>query len=335
MPGMTTGTPPPRLTLARMFTEWSLHPWSALVIAILVVAYLGTVHAARRHGGTWQARDTFAWIAGCGVLVVATQGSPAAYGDALFWMHMVAHLMLIMIVPMLLLLGRPLDLALAAARPAHATRLRAGFEGGVLSVMTHPGFGVVVYGAAIAGTHLTGFMNSMMMHPWLHGLEQVLYVTAGVLFFLPLLGEQPIRWKLAAPLRMAVLVVAMPIDTFTGVILGQMTTYPWPMMAADHPAWAPDLLTDLHAGGAVMWIGGDAIMAVLFGIAALSWARSAALGDGSELGGWLSAARANYQSDLLATSTGRSGDDRAAAAPDSDEALAAYNAYLKRLQRQD
>jgi putative copper resistance protein D len=210
-----------------------------------------------------------------------------------------------------------------------AERFTGALRGRVVSVITNPGVGLAVYTAVIVGTHLTGFMDRMMLHPWLTGLEQAMYVVAGVLFFLPLIGTTPIRWQLSAPLRMAVLVVAMPVDTFTGVILGQTDKYPWPAMAAMHPAWAPSLATDLHAGGAVMWIGGDAIMAVMFGIAAVSWARTAMASQGSELGGWLEAARANYQQELV----GAGGDttDDAPADPDSDAALDAYNAHLRKL----
>jgi putative copper resistance protein D len=328
MHGMSMAASLPPLTVARFFTQWSLHPWSAVALAVLLAGYLLGVGSARRRGSPWRRRDTASWVVGIAVLSVATQGSPAVYGDALFWMHMVAHLMLIMVAPILLVLGRPLDLVIAAADEPHRPHRRARLNGPLVSLLTHPGVGLVVYGAVIAGTHLTGFMNTMMMHPWLHGLEELVYVVAGVLFFVPLVGEQPIRWKLAAPLRMAIFTVAMPIDTFTGVILGETTKYPWPMMAAMHPKWAPSLLTDLHAGGAVMWVGGDAIMVVLIGLAALTWARAAAEGDGSELGGWLNTARINYQNDLLA------GADRAqtaVGAPDSDEALESYNAYLARL----
>jgi putative copper resistance protein D len=325
---MTIGTQLPRLTLGRAFTEWALHPWTALVLAVLVVGYLIGVWRARRTGESVRSRDVASWLAGIAVLVIATQGSPAVYGDALFWMHMVAHLMLIMIAPLLLVAARPLDLLVAATRTERRDRVRGVLEGRIVSGLTHPSFGLVAYTAVIIGTHLTGFMNSMMMHPWLRGFEAALYVVSGVLFFLPLIGDPPIRWKLAAPLRMALFVVAMPVDTFTGVILSQENHYPWPMMAAMHPSWGPGLVTDLHAGGAVMWIGGDAIMFVLIGVAAVRWARQAAAGDGSELGGWLSAARATYQHDLTADSTA---DGVAAPDADSDEALAAYNSYLQKM----
>jgi cytochrome c oxidase assembly factor CtaG len=331
MPGMNMTATLPRLTWGRAFTMWSLHSPAAAVITVLLVMYLIGVQRARQRQASWHTSRTVAWCAGVAVLVVATQGSVAVYGDALFSMHMGAHLMLIMVAPVLLLLGHPLDLAIAASAPQRRDRVRALFQSRAFSLLTHPVVGLVLYGAVIAGTHLTNFMDTMMTHAWLPGAEQLTYVTVGLIFFLPLVSDQPIRWQLTPPLRMAMFVVAMPVDTFTGVILSQTTRYPWPAMAAMHPAWAPSLITDLHAGGAVMWVGGDAIMAVLFGVAAVAWARNAATGDGSELGGWLSAARVNYQADIAPASVTRSVETG-----DSDDDHNAYNAYLARLaQRGD
>jgi putative copper resistance protein D len=314
------------LTLGRGLSTWSFRLWPSIVLAVLLVAYLSGVRAARRRGVTWQRRRTASWVAGVAVITAATMGSPQVYGEELFWMHMVAHLMLIMVAPIFLVLGRPLDLAVAAVPPRGGRQqLRDDLHGPVVSALTHPGVGLVLYALAIVGTHLTGFMNAMVVHPWMLGFEEIAYVVAGTLFLLPLIGGAPIRWRLAPPLRMAVFVVAMPIDTFTGVILGQQPTYPWANMAAMQPSWGPGAISDLHIGGAVMWVGGDAIMAVLFGVAAVAWARAAAAGDGSELGSWLGAARLSHQMQL----SGFAPDDvTVSASADSDEALAAYNRYL-------
>jgi cytochrome c oxidase assembly factor CtaG len=332
MPGMNLANALRPLTFARAFTSWSWHGAAAIVIAFLLAAYLVGVGRARRRGATWLRHHTAYWCVGIAVLVIATQGSVAVYGDALFSMHMAAHLMLIMIAPILLVLGHPLDLSIAAASESNAERLRSIYLGRCVSALTNPIVGLALYAGVIAGTHLTNFMNTMMVHPWLRGGEQLVYVAVGFVFFVPLVSTQPIRWQLPPPLRMGVYVVAMPVDTFTGVILSQTNRYPWPAMAAMHPVWAPSLVTDLHAGGAVMWVGGDAIMAVLFGFAAVAWARGAAAGDGSDLGGWLNSARINYQTDL--NSGDAEGHSVTVATGDSDADLDAYNAYLERLQRQ-
>lgn len=331
--GAATVSEPAQLTVSRAVTTWGLHPVAAAVAALLVVGYVvGVVTLRRRRGhaeqGAWRRRETTVWLGAVTLLVLSTQSFVAAYSDSLFWLHMVQHLLLIMVVPVLLVLGRPLDLLLAALPARPAERARVMLRTGVVALLTHPAVSVSLYAATIAGTHLTGFMNATMSHPWLRGAEFAAYVISGFLLFLPLVGaDAPLRWTLSAPLRMMVLVVAMPVDTFTGVVLGQTARYPWPAMAAVHPSWAPPLLTDLHLGGAIMWLGGDAIMAVLLAVCAVSWVRHAGAGDTSDLGRWLSEARVNYQADLTGTVPAVD------ATGDGVDELAAYNDYLRRLHQ--
>src|SRR5579875_2099388 len=294
MPGATL----PPLSLGTFFGQWEFDLGWSILTGLLAVGYAAGVIAARRHGRRWSPASSGSWAIGLLVLVVTTQGGIAVYGaEVLFWIHMVGHLLLIMGVPLALLWGKPAELAIAAAGERGPAVERA-LRGRVVGFLTFPLVSLALYTVAIIATHLTGFMNTMMTHPWLRGFEGGLYLVAGAVFFAPIAGSPPIRWRLTPPMRMFMMVVAMPVDTFTGVILMQTERYPWPAMAGAHPSWAMSLLDDLHAGGAVMWIGGDAVMALLMGVAAVAWARVAGSGTTSELGSWLSAARVNYQRDV-------------------------------------
>ena len=55
----------------------------------------------------------------------------------------------------------------------------------------------------------------------------MLYLVVGYLYFLPLIGKEPIKWKVSYPLRLFLLFLAMPVDAFTGVVLGSYQTYPF------------------------------------------------------------------------------------------------------------
>ena len=132
----------------------------------------------------------------------------------------------------------------------------------------------------IVGTHLTNFMNLVIQYDAVHEAEHVLYLVVGYLYFLPLVGKEPIKWKVSYPLRLFLLFLAMPVDAFTGVVLGSYQTYPFRPMAPRN--WGPSPLNDIHQGGAVMWIGGAAIMFVVIMVTFFSWSReprsSAAMG---------------------------------------------------------
>jgi hypothetical protein len=130
----------------------------------------------------------------------------------------------------------------------------------------------------------------------------------------------------------------MPVDAFTGVVLGSYQTYPFRPMAPRN--WGPSPLNDIHQGGAVMWIGGAAIMFVVIMVTFFSWTREP---RSSAAMGWFETARRSTMADRMnevpptATATARVAGappgqgGRPADVDDDDDQLAAYNAYLTRI----
>jgi putative copper resistance protein D len=264
------------------------------------------------------------FVLGCALLWICVASGIGQYAMALFWMHMVLHLMLIMVVPALLVLGHPITVALESLPPDRQARARSIVASRPLGLLTHPAAGLAIYTIVIVGTHLTGFMDQMVMHPWLMTGEQVLYVGAGFLFFLPLLGEEPLHSDPGYLLRLVLFLIAMLPDTVAGIVLLQTTDDPWPMMAMHHPAWAPDGLTDVHTAGGLMWAGGDGLM--MFATVGLMIAVVTSPARRERMtGSWLDAVRRT----VISTEVGA--DPAGQLDPDSDEAHEAYNRMLKRL----
>ena len=126
-------------------------------------------------------------------------------------------------------------------------------------------------------------MNLVTEHDAVHEAEHVLYLVVGYLYFLPLIGKEPIRWKVSYPLRLFLLFIAMPVDAFTGVVLGSYQTDPFVPM--EPRTWGPSAVSDLHEGGAVMWIGGAAIMFVVIMVTFFQWTRETRSVGGHGLAG--------------------------------------------------
>ena len=74
---------------------------------------------------------------------------------------------------------------------------------------------MVAYAATIAGTHLTSFMNLVLTNELAHNAEHALFIVVGYLYLLPLIGSEPIRWRLSYPGSSFRLLIAMPVDAFT------------------------------------------------------------------------------------------------------------------------
>jgi cytochrome c oxidase assembly factor CtaG len=317
------GLPP--LTAHTAVTVWAFAPVATVGLIVVAAGYLALVVRVRRDHPVrpWPAWRTVSFVAGLGVIAIATQSSVGAYDDVLFWMHMWQHLLLLMVAPPLLLIGQPITLVLHATRNPVHTRVKQLVRSRAVTAVTFPLVGVAVYIVTVVATHLTGFMNLVLTHPVLHDTEHGLYLSAGYLYFLPLLGREPIRWRLSFPTKLFLLVLAMPVDTFTGVVLSQANRELFPAYAGRRD-WGPSLVGDLHAGGAVMWIGGDAIMLVMVIALFIGVVNGRTKLDA---GHYLESARAHRFDELAASESAVLSSNT----DDDDERLAAYNAYLTRL----
>jgi cytochrome c oxidase assembly factor CtaG len=315
------------LLSANLVTAWQLDAVADAVLALLAAGYLTGVALARRRGVRWSPPYTLSFLAGLAVCVLATNSSIAVYDMSLFSAHMIGHLMLVMLAPALLMAGQPLNLLLAATDGERRQRIRRILVGPTVSLLTAPPVVLASYTVVIVGSHLTGLMDQIMRHTWAGQLEHLAYLVIGCQFFAVLLGDPPLRWKLAAPARLFMLALSMAVDTFTGVVLLQSTT----AVAMSPPASAHvNPITDTQTGGAIMWFGGDGIMAVIMVITAVGWIHRPEWAR-REPDGWLEQARrANFDSHTGALASERGAADE----PDFDDdelRLEQYNAWLRKL----
>ncbi len=338
-------------------THWQFAPVVTAIVAVIAALYLwGAWRVARRHPARpWPWWRTAFFLGGLLAVVLATESGIGAY-DELFWVHMIQHLMLIMIAPPLLVLGQPGTLLLHASRNPLHTWTKRVIRSRVVTFLTWPPFGFAAYAATIVATHLSGLTTLVLTNQSVHDAEHALYLVVGYLFFLPIVGREPIRWRLSYPVRFMLLILVMPVDTFTGLVLGSESS-PIQGMTTQRPPGSPSPLQDVHWAGAIMWVGGDAIMLGFMMLVFLMWAHSDQAGARS--GGWLEAVRtASFET--LVTPAGSApaaaatppapapaGDagqapaavpaQAAGRAPggtiDDDDHLDAYNAYLARLNQ--
>ena len=329
----------PAFSLLQAVIRWQFAPVVTGFVVLAAGLYLwGVLRVRRRHPARpWPAWRTAVFLGGLAVVVIATEAGIGSYDDVLFWDHMVQHLLLLMVAPPMLVVGQPATLLMHASRNPVHTWTKKLLRSRVITLITWPPLGTAMYAATIVGTHLTGFMNIVLTNSSVHDAEHALYLVVGYLYFLPLIGREPIRWRVSYPTRIFLLFIAMPVDAFTGLALGSESGNPFPALADGRPAWAPSPINDVHIGGAVMWVGGAGIMFALVMAVFFAWSRVVRADGGL---GWLEAAR---RANFAAVVGGHPGAGADSAAPrqvnqasgtqnvDDDEHLAAYNAYLARL----
>lgn len=323
------GSPAP-LTVPTAVGTWRLDvPAVALLVLAAVLYGWGMLRVYRRHPThPWPWARATAFLAGLAVIGVALCSAVGGYESALFWVHMIQHLLLIMVAPVLLVVGRPLMLAMHASRNPWHGRLKRLLRSRPVTVLTCPLVAVPLYAAAVVGTHLTGFMNAVVAGGAARTGEHLAYLVVGYLYLLPGFGREPVRWRLSALTKVVVILLVMPIDTFTGVALLMTRRAPWSGYADQHRGWGPPPLTDVHWGGAVMWIGGDVIMMALIVATLVPWLAAGDRRRGGRLR-WIERARRAALDQRLGTAGGATGDD----VDEDQRRLDAYNAWLATLAK--
>lgn len=292
------------LTWHTALSAWQFAPLVSAVLSALAALYLlGVARVRRRHPARpWPLPHSLAFLAGLAVVAIATQNSIGVYDDALFSVHMVQHVLLIMAAPPLLVLGRPVTLTLHAwGNPVHRA-VRGLIRSRFVTTLTQPAVATALYCAVVVGTHTPPFMDLVLENEAVHEAEHALYLFAGYLFFLVVLAAEPLRRRVSAVGAFLMLLITMLADSATGVVYTVQSREVFAPYARAARDWGPGLVTDLHVGGYIMVIGSDIIMTVVaIGLAA------------------------RY---LAVEAPGRS----RAADTDQPAALTAYNEYLRALE---
>ena len=99
-------------------------------------------------------------------------------------MHMVQHILLLDVVPILLIVS----LTKVILRPATRRLQRLERSAGPLA---HPAVAVVLYVAVMWGWHVPALYDAALRHPFVHALEHTFFMTAGLLYW----------WHLLSPIR--------------------------------------------------------------------------------------------------------------------------------------
>jgi cytochrome c oxidase assembly factor CtaG len=284
----TSAAIPPAPTLRDVVLSWQWSPAAAVGLLLLAGGYLALCRAvARDHPrNPWPAVRTYSFLTGLAVVAAATQSAAEVYDGTLLSAHMVQHVLLIMVAPPLLVYGRPVTLALhGAGNPLHARLIRM-LRSKAARAVTWPPVTTALYVAVVAGTHTPPVMDLILRSQAAHAGEHALYLLAGYLYFLPVVGSEPAGWRLSFAGRYLVLLAGMQADAIVGLALTLPGHEIFPGYAGTGRTWAPSVLTDQRAGGVLMWAGSDLVMAglaIVLAVALVHARKPATAADGARL----------------------------------------------------
>ncbi|PRY30594.1 putative copper resistance protein D [Pseudosporangium ferrugineum] len=252
------------------------------LVAIGILAYGAGVRRLRAAGHPWPAARTASWTGGLLLLGAVTCLGVGKYAYVLFSVHMVQHMVLSMVVPVLLVGGAPVTLALRALRRPDDPQVRGAREWLLLVLhsrmfrfLSHPVVALAGYVVSLYGLYLGGLLGTLMRYHLGHLAMLTHFVLAGYLLFWVLIGIDPGRRRIHPALLTVVHFLAMAAHAFFGFVLLQSTS----VIAADwytavHPAWAPSLLADQRLGAGLAWAFGEVPAAVVMLLLVRRWIRA-------------------------------------------------------------
>ena len=127
------------------------------------------------------------------------------------------------------------------------------------------------------GTHFTPFYSYALAHEAFHSyVEHPLYLGAGLLYFYPLVGANPVPHGPSPLVKIVSLVLQMVPETMTGFFLYTAPRVLYPAYATVDRPFGPGPLADQQLGGALMWCSGMVVDAVWIAVAVQAWLRSEA-----------------------------------------------------------
>jgi putative membrane protein len=250
--------------------------------ALLLVLYLWGVVVLRRRGDRWPVARTLWWLGGIVTLLAVTATGLDGYGMELFSVHMVQHMVIGMLTPILLTLGAPVTLLLRALPTGRAGRgaprriLLAVLHSKVAATVTHPVVTLALFLGSLYGLYFTPLFDELMRSMWGHNLMLVHFLAVGMLYFWGVVGIDPTPRRgrgmsmLSKPvLRIFELGVTVPFHAFFGVVVMMATTLIVQFYRVPVPGWGINPLADQAVGGGIAWgfteLPTLIILGVLFG----------------------------------------------------------------------
>lgn len=277
-----TGTKlPPELTLERWFTAWNIDVLWLVAAGFGLFLYLAGVIRLRRRGDRWPVYRTIFWILGLLLLVWVTGGPINAYQEYLFSVHMLGHMMLSMAIPLLLVTGAPITLALRAIH-----KRDDGTRGGrewimwavhspVARVLTHPFVAAAIFILSLWAFYFTDLVRWSMYEHLGHEWMVIHFLLSGYLFVMSLIGADPVPYRLPYPGRLITLIAIMAMHAFFGIAIMMQEG----LMVADWfgsmgRTWGDDPMTDQYVGGGIAWSIGEIPTLILAITVAIQWSRN-------------------------------------------------------------
>ncbi|MCL5885490.1 MAG: cytochrome c oxidase assembly protein [Actinobacteria bacterium] len=256
-------------TPLRALTTFSTGPWAMMTLAIEILSIIWYLKAVRTLRQTksrrWPLQRTVYFIGGIFSIGLAWQSSIAPYASKTFIDHVMQHVLLMLVAPILLAMSAPVTLMMQTSKKSIKIRILKFFSRKTWRAVAHPftanlgNYGIMYW------FFLAGGIIFAMNHPAFMDFVNVMFLFFGALVWWPLLSIDWIgRKRFSYPVRLGLAALAMPFDSFLSIAL---------LGGAAHNSVDPQIysLANTHAGASVFWIITGLITSLMMIGIAVQW----------------------------------------------------------------
>lgn len=268
-------------SLATIALDWRFDLIFGTAAIVAAVVYLGGVWRLRRRGDTWPVGRTAAWLLGCLALLVATSSGLGRYAPAVFSVHMMSHMMLSMLVPVLMVLGAPMTLALRAIPPAGRGQppgprewVLSGIHSRYSRFFTHPVIAITIFVGSFYILYLGGVFEAIAENHSAHLAMNLHFLISGYLFYWLVIGIDPAPRQVSPVAKLGIVWGSLPFHAFFGVALmltSAVIAEEW--YKSLMLPWNIDLYSDQQTGGGIAWATGEFPLMLVMVALLVQWQR--------------------------------------------------------------
>lgn len=250
-----------------------LRAWDFRPEVVLVLVLAATLFAL----GWWRLRQVpgprfakgwrlAAYLSGLVLLALALLSPIDTIASYLLSMHMVQHLLLVMLVPVLLLIANPLPFGLwglpsTARRQVGGLLQRGSALRRVLTAITAPGVVWIALVVVLVGWHDPRAYDAALRSDLVHNLEHLSFFAVAMLFWWHVTGAGPrLHGSTSAGMRIALLLITIPVTMGIGIVIA-LSTRPIYLNYLTVPrVLGLSVMEDQRLAGAIMWIPGSMML---------------------------------------------------------------------------
>lgn len=233
---------------------WSWHASVVIGCLALVGLYLLCMTRWRRRLGAPDDRfengRAALFLSGIAVVLLSLDGPMHDLSDQYFFStHMIQHLLLAQVFPILFLTGLPLWLKRGLLRPR--------VVGDTWAVLAGVPCGVLLYTIVFSMWHFPVFYNVMMREHSIHIVMHLMVMVTATMLWWPVCGGEAVRRPLNHGAQMLYLfLLGTPMMAVAAMLVfAPQPVYEW--YAFSPPLWGQSALEDQRLGALIMWVPGS------------------------------------------------------------------------------